>query len=113
MAGLLGKMVFRLKFKDDNFFAFCHTLRSSGNLGSFNGWRTYGNLVLICNKQDLIQLDFVSLSGTRKVYVNRLARGDLILFTTGFNNSVNGTPPITTTVYCSRIRTMFAILSSE
>lgn len=109
MAGFSGIAGFGLKFKDYDLFAFDRTSGSSQDFGPFDGWLAYGNLVIIGNQQDFIQLDLVSLGFVQAVYIDRFTGNDFILFTTGFNYSVNGTPPITTTVYSSRKGSLYAI----
>ncbi len=109
MAGLFGKMVFGFKFEDDDFFTFGQTLGSGQHFGAFNGRCTYSNFIVVGYEQDFVQFDLISLGFTIKVYINRLTRSDFILFTTGFNNCVNDTPPISTTLYSNRIMPACAI----
>ncbi len=109
MAGFPGIAGLGLKSKDYDLFAFDRAFGSSQDFGTFDSWLAYGNLVIIGNQQDFIQLDLVSLGFVQAVYIDRFTRNDFILFTTGFNYRVNGTPPITTTVYSSRKSPLYAI----
>ncbi len=108
MAGLLGIMVFRLEFKDDDFLTFSLTFSGRRYFGSLNRRLTDGDFFIIRNEEDFIKLDLVSLNGAGNVYINRFPRNDFILFTTRFNNSVNGTPPKATTLYCNRSKPLNA-----
>jgi hypothetical protein len=96
-------MVFVLEFQNVDFVTFDQTLRSCQNFGSLNGWSSYGNILIICNKKNFVQFNLISFSFTIKVNIDCIARSYFILFTAGFYYRVNGTPPITTTVYSTRL----------
>ncbi len=95
MTTLFGVMVFMLESENDDFITFNQTFGSSHDFGPLNSRSANSHFFIISYQQDFIQLDLVTFSLVQEVYVDRLARSDFILFTTGFKNSVNGTPPLT------------------
>lgn len=102
MPGLLGKMIFRLKFKDDNLLTFSLTFSGRRHFSALYGRLADGDIFIVRDEENFIELYLVSLGGSGKVYINRFSRNDFILFSTRFNNRVNGTPPKATTLYCNR-----------
>ncbi len=59
------------------------------HLCPFDNRRTYGYLLPIGDKQHPLQLDGVALPNRKTLYLNGLPRGDLILLSPRFDNSVN------------------------
>jgi hypothetical protein len=94
MTGFLGVMVLVLKSENDDFFTFDQTFRSGQDLGAFNGRGTDGKFAIIRNEENFIQFNLISLSVIHQIDIDRFAGSDFILFSTRFNYSVNGTPPI-------------------
>ncbi len=93
MTGRLRKVVFVLELEDNDLVPFSQTLRSSQHLGAINSRFTYGNIFIIRDEKNFVQLYLITLGLAHKIDIYRLTRSDFILFTTGFNYSVNGTPP--------------------
>jgi hypothetical protein len=110
MAGFLGVVVFRLKFKHDNFIPFSHTLGSRQYLSPFYSRSANGDFLFIGQQENFIQFDLISFGSSGKVYIDRFPGSNFILFTTCFNNSVNGTPPKVTTLYSIRSKPLYASL---
>jgi hypothetical protein len=95
MTGFLSEMVFMLEFEDNQLFSFDQTFRSGQYFGTLDSRCADGNVFIIPNEQDLVQFYLVSLSFIHQVDIDHFARNDLILFSTGFYNRVNGAPPLT------------------
>lgn len=75
--------------ENDNLLASALLLQGSNHLCSLNGGSAHCYLIIIGNEQYLIQLNSITLGHVQTVYIYNLTRGYLILFATGFDNSVN------------------------
>jgi hypothetical protein len=83
-------------FEDSDLFVFTFFLCRSHYLRPFYGRRTNSHFVGVSNEKDFIQVNGLSDDSAQTFYGNSLPWSYLVLFSTGFNNSVNFAPPLST-----------------
>jgi len=80
---------FGLVFENDYLFGFALGLDRSHDAGALNGGLTNGEFFIISDNQHAVQFYGSALGGLDAVNLDGLPLDDLILFPTGFNDSVN------------------------
>lgn len=78
-----------LIMENNNFLAPVFPLAGSSYLGTFDRRVAYSYLIIVSNKEYLIQFDGIALVSADAVDIDDLSRSYLVLFTAGFNYRVN------------------------